>query len=80
LLRFARNDESRLYLFGFRPNSGELIEGFEGALERGEAVSLRLPQHDLERIKTIARPRGISYETLISAVLRQFALSETNRG
>ena len=84
----------------FDDEERELIESFEGALERGdirpntadelteakaqwrqiaatpeagEAVSLRLPQRDLERIKTIARQRGVSYETLIGAVLHQFA-------
>jgi len=38
-----------------------------------KAVSLRLQARDLELIKSIARRRGIPYQTLIGSVLHQFA-------
>ena len=38
-----------------------------------KAVSLRLQVRDLELIKSIARRRGIPYQTLIGSVLHQFA-------
>jgi predicted DNA binding CopG/RHH family protein len=38
-----------------------------------KAISLRLPARDLELIKSIARRRGIPYQTLIGSVLHQFA-------
>jgi predicted DNA binding CopG/RHH family protein len=46
-----------------------------------KSVSLRLQVRDLELIKSIARRRGIPYQTLIGSVLHQFAngaLRETN--
>jgi predicted DNA binding CopG/RHH family protein len=51
------------------------------AAQAHKAVSLRLPVRDLELIKSIARRRGIPYQTLIGSVLHEFAtgaLSETN--
>jgi predicted DNA binding CopG/RHH family protein len=38
-----------------------------------KGISLRLPARDLELIKSIARRRGIPYQTLIGSVLHQFA-------
>lgn len=38
-----------------------------------KAISLRLPTRDVELIKSIARRRGIPYQTLIGSVLHQFA-------
>ena len=63
-----------------RPNTAEELaearaqwKQIAAASEVGEAVSLRLSPRDLERIKTIARQRGVAYQTLMSTVLHQFA-------
>jgi predicted DNA binding CopG/RHH family protein len=34
---------------------------------------LRLQERDIERLKVIARQRGLPYQTLVSSVLHQFA-------
>jgi predicted DNA binding CopG/RHH family protein len=38
-----------------------------------KAVTLRLQQRDIERLKVIARQRGLPYQTLVSSVPHQFA-------
>ena len=38
-----------------------------------KAVTLRLQQRDIERLKVIARQRGLPYQTLVSSILHQFA-------
>ena len=38
-----------------------------------KAVTLRLQTRDIERLKVIARQRGLPYQTLVSSVLHQFA-------
>ncbi len=38
-----------------------------------KAITLRLQERDIERLKTIARQRGLPYQTLVSSVLHQFA-------
>ena len=38
-----------------------------------KAITLRLQERDIERLKVIARQRGLPYQTLISSVLHQFA-------
>jgi len=38
-----------------------------------KAITLRLQERDIERLKVIARQRGLPYQTLLSSVLRQFA-------
>ncbi len=47
----------------------EIVE----AARARKAISLRLEVRDLELIKSIARRRGIPYQTLIGSVLHQFA-------
>ena len=38
-----------------------------------KAITLRLQTRDIQRLKTIARRRGMPYQTLLSSVLHQFA-------
>lgn len=38
-----------------------------------KAITLRLQQRDIERLKVIARQKGLPYQTLVSSVLHQFA-------
>ena len=38
-----------------------------------KAITLRLQERDIERLKAIARQRGLPYQTLVSSVLHQFA-------
>lgn len=46
------------------------------ASEARRAVTLELQAGDLDLIKSIARRRGIPYQTLIGSVLHQFAHGE----
>jgi predicted DNA binding CopG/RHH family protein len=38
-----------------------------------KAITLRLQQRDIERLKVIALQRGLPYQTLVASVLHQFA-------
>ena len=38
-----------------------------------KAITLRLQTRDIERLKKIARQRGLPYQTLVTSVLHQFA-------
>ncbi len=38
-----------------------------------KAITLRLQARDIERLKVIARQRGLPYQTLVASVLHQFA-------
>jgi hypothetical protein len=38
-----------------------------------KAITLRLQERDIERLKVIARQRGLPYQTLVSSILHQFA-------
>jgi len=38
-----------------------------------KAITLRLQERDIERLKAIARQRGLPYQTLVSSILHQFA-------
>jgi predicted DNA binding CopG/RHH family protein len=38
-----------------------------------KAITLRLQTRDIDRLKTIARQRGLPYQTLVTSVLHQFA-------
>jgi len=38
-----------------------------------KAITLRLQTRDIERLKAIARQRGLPYQTLAASVLHQFA-------
>lgn len=38
-----------------------------------KAITLRLQERDIERLKEIARQRGLPYQTLAGSVLHQFA-------
>jgi hypothetical protein len=37
------------------------------------SITLRLQERDIERLKVIARRRGLPYQTLVSSVLHQYA-------
>jgi hypothetical protein len=45
-----------------------------------KAITLRLQEHDIERLKVIARQRGLPYQTLLSSVLHQFAQGALREG
>ena len=59
-------------------------DDWRGLVEKASArraITLRLQERDIERLKVIARQRGLPYQTLVSSVLHQFAsgaLRETN--
>jgi hypothetical protein len=38
-----------------------------------KAITLRLQERDIERLKVIARQRGLPYQPLVSSILHQFA-------
>jgi hypothetical protein len=38
-----------------------------------KAITLRIPERDIERLKGIARQKGLPYQTLVTSVLHQFA-------
>ena len=40
---------------------------------RRKAVTLRLQERDIDRLKSIARQKGLPYQTLVASVLHQFA-------
>ena len=44
-----------------------------GEASARKAITLRLQARDIERLKVIARQRGLPYQTLVSSVLHQFA-------
>lgn len=45
-----------------------------------KAITLRLQERDIERLKVIARQRGLPYQTLVSSVLHQFANGTLREG
>lgn len=45
-----------------------------------KAITLRLQQRDIERLKVIARQKGMPYQTLVTSVLHQFANGELREG
>ena len=40
--------------------------------EKKIPVGIRLPQRDIQRVKSVALQRGIPYQTLISSVIHQY--------
>jgi len=49
---------------------------WKALVEKGsakKAITLRLQERDIERLKVIARQKGLPYQTLLSSVLHQFA-------
>lgn len=45
-----------------------------------KAITLRLQERDIERLKVIARQRGLPYQTLLSSILHQFAQGALREG
>ncbi|MGD0185153.1 MAG: hypothetical protein ABSC25_07860 [Roseiarcus sp.] len=45
-----------------------------------KAITLRLQERDIERLKVIARQRGLPYQTLVSSILHQFAQGTLREG
>lgn len=50
----------------------EWIERVKNTAAR-KPITLRLQSRDIERLKVIARQRGMPYQTLVTSVLHQFA-------
>lgn len=48
----------------------------EDQTKKRKAISLRVPEYDLERIKTQALNMGVPYQTLLVALIRQAANSK----
>jgi predicted DNA binding CopG/RHH family protein len=61
------------------PNLAQEIEQLKTAvkmkLNKRKSINLRLPEHDLQRIKTEAIKKGIPYQTLISSILHKYVQS-----
>ena len=45
-----------------------------------KAITLRLQERDIERLKVIARQKGLPYQTLVASVLHQFAQGTLREG
>jgi predicted DNA binding CopG/RHH family protein len=43
---------------------------------RKKAVTVRLQERDIQRIKAIAQRKGVPYQTLVSSVIHQYATGE----
>jgi hypothetical protein len=72
--------EAELDSGSFRPNPPEArpkaSAQWRAMVERAsarKAITLRLQERDIERLKVIARERGLPYQTLVSSVLHQYA-------
>lgn len=72
--------EAALESGAIRPNSpeqrAEASAEWQALVEKAsakKAITLRLQERDIERLKAIARQRGLPYQTLISSILHQFA-------
>ena len=48
-------------------------------MTRRKAISIRLIEDDIERIKAIALQEGIPYQTLIGQIIHQYARGELKR-
>ena len=62
-----------------RPVSEEKRKRVEAILDRArqsQAISLRVPKHDLELIKRRAESEGLPYQTLINAVLHKYVTDQ----
>lgn len=46
-------------------------------LSKPRSINIRMSERDLQRIKALAAERGLSYQTFISALLRQYSGRET---
>ncbi len=54
----------------------EINAHWQGILNKSQerkSITLRLQTRDITRLKSIARRRGIPYQTLVSSILHQFA-------
>ncbi len=56
----------------FEQAKKEHIETAKNTVKR-QAISLRLPERDLMRIKTLARRDGVPYQTLITSIIHRYA-------
>jgi predicted DNA binding CopG/RHH family protein len=51
----------------------ELQSAAKEALTKNSSISVRIPVQDLKKIKSRALESGIPYQTLITAILHQYA-------
>lgn len=42
-------------------------------LRKSKSINIRLPERDLQRLKSIAAEKGLPYQTLISSLLHQYS-------
>jgi predicted DNA binding CopG/RHH family protein len=63
-----------------RAKAGAEWEAVVAKSSARKAITLRLQERDIERLKVIARQRGLPYQTLVSSVLHQFALGALREG
>lgn len=52
------------------------IEGIINTAKKNKAVSLRLANYDLEKIKEKASKQGIPYQTFISSILHKYITNQ----
>jgi predicted DNA binding CopG/RHH family protein len=54
------------------PEKKEKIENIIDKAKKSRAISLRISQYDLEKLKEKAKEEGIPYQTLINMVLHKY--------
>jgi predicted DNA binding CopG/RHH family protein len=52
------------------------IEGIITAAKKNKAISLRITNYDLEKLKEKAEQEGLPYQTLITAVLHKYITNQ----
>ena len=63
-----------------RDNARAEWEALVAKASARKAITLRLQERDIERLKAIARRRGLPYQTLVSSILHQFAQGTLREG
>jgi predicted DNA binding CopG/RHH family protein len=65
--------------FQAAPDLQASIAGWQAAAARTskkKAVTVRLQERDIQRIKAIAHRKGVPYQTLVSSVIHQYATGD----
>jgi len=71
----VRADFERNALKGVKNNKKELTRYrsyAKASLNQTRNINIRLPERDLQKLKTKAAQKGLPYQTLVSSVLRQY--------
>jgi len=54
----------------------KIIEGIITAAKKNKAISLRITNYDLEKLKEKAEQEGLPYQTLITTVLHKYITNQ----